>query len=354
MPNAKITVKDVGKKIISEYSFVLSFILLVIIAASVNKNFFTWTNISNIFVQSSMIGLIAMGMSMVISAGQIDISVGSQVAFIGGFGILVLNYTRSVWVMLAFCCAVGIALGAINGLLVTKGGMPSMIATMAMQSACRSVINHFGSGGPFTVDSELYESFRMLAVGGIEIGPSFKIPYLMIIFIVFVIIFDNIMRNTKLGKHVYAVGSNEVSARLSGINVDLVKTLTFVITGLMCGVAALIYASRMTAVAAASAGSAYEMDAIAAVAIGGTSMSGGRGKIVGTFAGVLMFKIISNILTAADVSTFLNGAISGAIIVIAVPCAGICGKSQLPAGRLLRRGAGAGQGPGGTVWRHRL
>ena len=121
MPNAKITVKDVGKKIISEYSFVLSFILLVIIAASVNKNFFTWTNISNIFVQSSMIGLIAMGMSMVISAGQIDISVGSQVAFIGGFGILVLNYTRSVWVMLAFCCAVGIALGAINGLLVTKG-----------------------------------------------------------------------------------------------------------------------------------------------------------------------------------------------------------------------------------------
>ena len=318
MPNAKITVKDVGKKIISEYSFVLSFILLVIIAASVNKNFFTWTNISNIFVQSSMIGLIAMGMSMVISAGQIDISVGSQVAFIGGFGILVLNYTRSVWVMLAFCCAVGIALGAINGLLVTKGGMPSMIATMAMQSACRSVINHFGSGGPFTVDSELYESFRMLAVGGIEIGPSFKIPYLMIIFIVFVIIFDNIMRNTKLGKHVYAVGSNEVSARLSGINVDLVKTLTFVITGLMCGVAALIYASRMTAVAAASAGSAYEMDAIAAVAIGGTSMSGGRGKIVGTFAGVLMFKIISNILTAADVSTFLNGAISGATIVIAV------------------------------------
>ena len=99
---------------------------------------------------------------------------------------------------------------------------------------------------------------------------------------------------------------------------DRVKTLTFVITGLMCGVAALIYASRMTAVAAASAGSAYEMDAIAAVAIGGTSMSGGRGKIVGTFAGVLMFKIISNILTAADVSTFLNGAISGAIIVIAV------------------------------------
>ena len=314
----KINIKDIFKKLLHEYSFVLSFILLVAIAASVNKNFFTWTNISNIFVQSSMIGLIAMGMSMVISTGQIDISVGAQVAFIGGFGILVLNKTGSVWVMLAFCCAVGMGIGMINGLLITKCGMPSMIATMAMQSTCRSVINHFGSGGPFTVDSKLYESFRVLAIGGIQITENFKIPYLMIIFIVATIIFDNIMRNTKLGKHIYAVGSNEVSARLSGINVDLVKIATYVITGLMCGLAAFIYASRMTAVAAASAATNYEMDAIAAVAIGGTAMSGGRGKIIGTFAGVLMFKIISNILTAADVSTFLNGAISGAIIVIAV------------------------------------
>ena len=318
MLSAKINIKDIFKKLLHEYSFVLSFILLVAIAASVNKNFFTWTNISNIFVQSSMIGLIAMGMSMVISTGQIDISVGSQVAFIGGFGILILNKTGSVWIMLAFCCAVGLGLGLINGLLITKGGMPSMIATMAMQSACRSVINHFGSGGPFTVDSKLYETFRILAVGGIQITKSFKIPYLMIIFIVAVIIFDNIMKNTKLGKHIYAVGSNEVSARLSGINVDMVKTTAYVVTGLMCGLAAFIYASRMTAVAAASAATNYEMDAIAAVAIGGTAMSGGKGKILGTFAGVLMFKIISNILTAADVSTFLNGAISGAIIVIAV------------------------------------
>ena len=318
MLNTKVNPKDIFKKLLTEYSFVLSFILLVIIAASVNKNFFTWTNISNIFVQSSMIGLIAMGMSMVISAGLIDISVGSQVAFIGGFGILILNRTGSVWAMLGFCSLIGIVLGGINGLLVTKGGMPPMIATMAMQSACRSVINHFGSGGPFTVDTSLFESFRLLAVGGIQITKNFKIPYLMLIFIAAVIIFDIVMKSTKLGKHVYAVGSNEVSARLSGINVDLVKSLTFIITGLMCGIAAFIYASRMTAVAAASAATNYEMDAIAAVAIGGTSMSGGRGKIAGTFAGVLMFKMISNILTAADVSTFLNGAISGAIIVIAV------------------------------------
>lgn len=313
----KINAKSFLKMLLKEYSFLLSLVLLIVIAGTVNSNFFTWTNISNIFVQSSMVGLIAMGMSMVISAGLIDISVGAQVAIIGGFGIQILNATGSVLIMLLFTCAFGLAIGTVNGLLVTKGHMPAMIATLAMQSACRSIINHFGAGGPFTVDKELYSFFRLLAVDGIGTA-SFKIPYLMLIFVAAGILFHVIMKYTRLGKHIYAVGSNEHSARLAGINVDFIKTIVFSITGVMCGIAAVIYASRMTAVAASSAAVNYEMDSIAAVAIGGTAMSGGRGKIAGTFVGVLMFKIISNILTAADVSTFLNGAISAAIIVIAV------------------------------------
>lgn len=322
-----MTPQSFFKKLVKEYSFFLSLVLLMIIAFCVNHKFFSWTNLSNIFVQSSMVGLIAMGMSMVISAGQIDISVGAQVAIIGGFGIEILNKTGSIFMMLLFCCAFGLAIGTVNGLLVTKGGMPAMIATMAMQSACRSIINHFGSGGPFTVDKTLYESFRQLAVGGIGFG-KFKIPYLMLLFIAAGIVFHIIMKHTKLGKHIYAVGSNETSARLAGINVDFVKIAIFSITGLMCGLAAVVYASRMTAVAASSAAVNYEMDAIAAVAIGGTSMAGGRGKIIGTFVGVLMFKIISNILTAADVSTFLNGAISAAIIVIAVLLQNVQNRSR--------------------------
>jgi ribose transport system permease protein len=313
----RFNVRNLAGKLVTEYSFVLSFLLLVVIAAAVNRNFFSWANISNIFIQSCIIGLIALGMSMVISAGQIDISVGSQVAFIGGFGVLVLNETGSVLVMLLFCASAGIIIGLINGLLVSKGGMPSIIATLATMAALRSVINHFGAGGPFTVDRAYYEVFRQIASGGIELF-GFKIPYFMIIFIVATIIFDVIMKRTRLGKHIYAVGSNEVSARLSGVNVDGVKTAVFVITGLMCGIAALLYASRTTAVAASNAALMFELDAIAAVAIGGTAMTGGRGKIWGTFLGVLMFSIIRNILTAADVSTFLQGAISGAIIVIAV------------------------------------
>jgi len=313
----RINFRELGIKLFTEYSFVLSFILLVILAATVNQNFFSWANISNIFVQSCIIGLIALGMSMVISAGQIDISVGSQVAFIGGFGVLVLNQTGSPMIMLAFTAGAGIVIGLINGLLITKGRMPSFIATMAMMGAARSIINHFGSGGPFTVDRDNYEQFRQIAAGGVGLF-GVNVPYLMLIFIAATIIFDVVMKRTRLGKHIYAVGSNEVSARLSGVNVDAVKTATFVITGLMCGIAALLYASRTTAVAASSAAVGFELDAIAAVAIGGTAMTGGRGKIFGTFLGVLMFKIISNILTAADVSTFLNGAISAAIIVIAV------------------------------------
>ena len=311
------TVRTIGQALTREYSFVLSFILLVVIGALVNKNFFSWSNISNLFVQGSMIGLISMGMTMVIGAGMIDISVGSQVAIIGGFGITILNKSGSGFVMLLFCIAFGLFIGLINGVLTTKGGMPPMVATLATMSACRAIVNYYGAGGPFTVRKDLYDNFRMLSVGDFGSG-YFKVPYLMVIFIAAVVVFDIIMKKTKLGKHIFAVGSNAKSARLSGINVDGVKIATFMFTGALCGVAALIYASRMTAVAAASAATGWEMDAIASVAIGGTAMSGGRGKIMGTFLGVLMFKIISNILTAANVSSYLNGAISAVIIVLAV------------------------------------
>lgn len=313
----KDSARQLGRALTGEYSFVLSFIVLVIIGAAINPNFFTWGNISNLFVQGCMIGLIAMGMTMVIGAGLIDISVGSQVALIGGFGIWVLNATNNVFVMLLFCVSAGLVIGLINGLLVTKGGMPPMVATLATMSAARAIINYYGAGGPFTVSRENYDSFRQIAIGGITIG-EFKIPTLMIILVAAVIVFDIIMKKTSLGKHIFAVGSNEKSARLSGINVDGVKIATYMITGAMCGIAALIYASRMTAVASASAANGWEMDAIAAVAIGGTSMTGGRGKIFGTFLGILMFRIISNVLTVADISSYLNGAISAAIIILAV------------------------------------
>ena len=315
--------KMILRKLFTDYSYLVSFILILLIAWYVNPNFFVWRNISTIFRQSATTtGIIALGMTMVICAGQIDISVGAQVAFLSGFGIQILNATGNIWLMLLFCLAGGALIGSINGVLIAYGHMPAMIATLAMQTSCRAIINHFGQGGPFAVANGIstepyYEAFRQIANGSFSLF-GLKIPYPMVIFIAVALLFGLIMQNTRLGKHIYAVGSNQVSARLSGVNVNMVKVAVFSITGLLCGFTSWLYSSSVMAVASASAGNGFEMDAIAAVAIGGTAMSGGRGKIIGTFLGVLIFKIIYNTLVAAKVPTFLTGAFSGAIIIVAV------------------------------------
>jgi len=207
-----------------------------------------------------------------------------------------------------------------------------MIATLAIQTSCRAIVNHFGQGGPYTVaggiaSQPFYEPFRQVAAGAVTVFGN-RVPYPMIMFIVMGLLIGLIMQRTRLGKHIYAVGSNQVSARLSGVNVDRTKIAVFAITGLLCGFTSWVYSSRLMAVAAANAGNQFEMEAIAAVAIGGTAMAGGRGKIIGTFLGVLMFKIIYNTLVAAKVPTFLNGAISGAIIIIAVLLQNVRGRKK--------------------------
>ena len=335
--NGSRTTKSSGKlalrKIFTDYSYLVSFILILIIAWYVNPNFFVWRNITTIFRQSATTtGIIALGMTMIICAGQIDISVGAQVAILSGFGILLLNATGNIWLMLLFCLAGGAVIGAFNGVLVAYGHMPAMIATLAMQTSCRAIINHFGQGGPFAVANGIstepyYDTFRQIANGSFNLF-GFKVPYPMVIFIVMALLFGLIMQNTRLGKHIYAVGSNEVSARLGGVKVNFIKVAVFAITGLLCGLTSWLYSSSVMAVAAASAGNGFEMDAIAAVAIGGTSMSGGRGKIIGTFLGVLIFKIINNTLVAAKVPTFLTGAFSGAIIIIAVLLQNVRGQRK--------------------------
>lgn len=328
-----LSAKSILKRLFGEYSYVVSFVLIIVIAVIVNPNFFRWRNFSNMFTQSaSTTGFIALGMTMVICAGQIDISVGAQVAIISGFGIEVLNATQSIWIMLLFCLSLGTMIGTFNGLLVAKGRMPAMIATLAVQTSCRAIINHFGQGGPFSVargisTEPFYEVFRRVANGAVPIF-GYNLPYPMILFIAFALLFGVIMQRTRLGKHIYAVGSSEIAAKMAGVNVDRTKIAVFAITGLLCGFTSWVYSSKLMAVAAANAGSGFEMDAIAAVAIGGASMSGGRGKIIGTFLGVLMFKMISNTLVAAQVPTFLTGAISGAIIIIAVLLQSMRGRTK--------------------------
>lgn len=309
----KIDFKKIWYGLTHDYNYWLSFIVLVLIAEIINPSFLSWGNIQNLFIQGSIIGIAAMGMSLVISAGMIDLSTGSIVAMTAGLGILVLNATGSIILCFLFCIVLGLLLGAINGLLVTKGKIAPFIVTLATMSAWRSVINQLGQGGPFTVSSDMYASFRTIAAGRI-----LGIPNLMIIFCIIAFITAMIMKKTKFGTYTYAIGSNEQASRLSGINVDKTKIKIFIYAGLMYGLSAFLLASRLTSIQAASAGQAYEMDAIAAVAIGGTSMAGGKGSILGTFIGVLILRIINTVLIMANVPPFLNGLVTGIVIIVAV------------------------------------
>ena len=302
------------KNIYSNYTFIFSFLVLVIIAIAINHSFLSWTNLSTLMLQSSIKGIIALGMTLVIISGQIDLSVGSQAALIAGLGVVVLNKTESPFIMLLFCMAFGIVLGTINGVITTKGKMAPFIVTLATMSAYRSIIVQLGQGGPFNIeDIKMVMSFRKIAA-----GKTIGIPNLAIIFVLITVIMILIIRYTKFGRYVYAVGSNENAAFLTGINVDRIKTLCFTLTGLLTGISSFLLASRLTSITAANVGNAFELDAIAAVAIGGTAMNGGRGKIFGTFLGAIMLQMIEGILIAARIPPFLSGLVKGIIIVLAV------------------------------------
>ena len=298
------------KKIYSNYTFVFSFLVLVVIATAINHSFLSWTNLSTLMLQSSIKGIIALGMTLIIISGQIDLSVGSQCALVAGLGVVVLNRTESPFIMLLFCMAFGALLGTINGLITNKGKMAPFIVTLATMSAYRSIIVQLGQGGPFNIKMKILMSFRKIAA-----GKFLGVPNLAVIFIIITILMVILVKYTKFGRYVYAVGSNENATFLTGVNVVKVKTL---LTGFLTGIASFLLSSRLTSITAANVGMSFELDAIAAVAIGGTSMSGGRGKIMGTFLGAIMLQMIEGILIAARIPPFLSGLVKGIIIILAV------------------------------------
>lgn len=301
------------KQFSSKYSYIISFIGLLTAATLINPRYFSYRNMSTLVLQASIKGIITLGMSLLIIAGMIDLSVGSIVALVSGLAVVVLNNTQNPWLMLLFSIAFGALLGSINGLLVTKGKIAPFIVTLATMSAYRSIIVQLGQGGPFNVSADILQEFRLIAAGEV-----LGIPNLALIFAAITVIVAVIMAKTKFGRYVYAVGSNEQAARLTGINVDRVKIMSFTITGLLCGVSAFLLASRLTSITAPNAGQSFELDAIAAVAIGGIAMTGGRGVIAGSFLGAIMLQMIEGILIAAKIPPFLNGLVKGVIIIFTV------------------------------------
>lgn len=293
-----------------EYSALFALILLIVVAGILNPRFLTSQNLINIVRQVSIIGIIAMGMTVIIISGGIDLSVGSVMALSGVTGMTVLNATGNIFLCIASTIIVAILSGFIIGMLVTKGKIAPFIATLGMMAVARSLAMFFIRGGNVVGQVKAYTV--------ISRGTLFGLRYPIYVFIVVTIIIWAVMKKTRFGRHVYATGSNEKATLLSAINVDRVKIGVYVLGGLLVSVAAVMEGATLNAISSANSGHQYELDSIAMVIIGGTRLEGGRGNIFGTFVGVLLIGVLNNLLNLMNVSPFLQGTVKGLIIITAV------------------------------------
>lgn len=294
----------------SEYSVIIAFVIIFVASTILNPRFLDLNNQLNILMQVSIIGIIAMGMTVVMLSGGIDLSVGSVLALAGVISILALNASGSILVGILTALLVGAFAGFLNGLMVAKGRIASFIATLGMMAGARSIALYIADGG--SVSGEV-SGFAAISNSDLWI---FDFP--IIIFLVMTAMVFVLMHKTRFGRYVYALGSNEKAALLSAIRVDRIKIGVYTLIGTLVGVAAIIESSRLNSISSSSSGSQYELDAIAAVIIGGTRMTGGRGKIIGTLFGVLILGILNNMMNLMNVSPHLQGFVKGLIIIIAV------------------------------------
>ncbi len=289
----------------------IGLILMIILLAIFNDNFLTTNNILNLLRQISINALIAFGMTFVILTAGIDLSVGSMLAL--GSALTAGMLTSGMDPILAICLGLflGLVLGAINGIIITKGKVAPFIATLATMTIFRGATLVYTDGKPITGLSDS-AAFEMIGK-----GYFFWIPVPVIFMIIVFIILYFVLNNTVFGRRVYAVGGNEEAATLSGIKTDNVKIWVYALTGMLSVLAGIILMSRLNS-AQPTAGSTYELDAIAAVVIGGTSLMGGRGRITGTLIGCLIIGVISNGLNLLNVSSFYQQIVKGAVILFAV------------------------------------
>jgi len=300
---------------------ILALILLVLVGTLMNENFLSYANVTNVLARSAFIGIIAVGMTFVITAGGLDLSVGSMAAFIAGVMILVMNALIPsmgiswgvILVGMATALATGALAGLFNGLLVTKARIEAFIVTLGSMGIFRSLVTWLADGGTISLDFDMRELYRPVYYEGL-LGVSWPI----LVFALVAVLGETAMRHTSFGRHCAAIGSNEQVARFSAVHVDRVRAATYVLLGLLVGLATIMYVPRLGS-ASASTGLLWELEAIAAVIIGGTVLKGGFGRVWGTVVGVLILSLIGNILNLTDlVSPYLNGAIQGVIIILAV------------------------------------
>ena len=294
---------------IKSWGLVIALVIISAVMSFANPNFFTVPNLVNVVRQISINGILAVGVTFVLLTGGVDLSLGSVVALAGVVAASAAHpHQYPVVVPLALGVLTGAACGAVNGFVVTKGRVAPFIATLGMMTVARGLALVVSGGRPV---SNLSPAFTRL--GGDVMG----IPIPAIILAVITLLSVVFLKNLRLGRYIYAVGGNEHAAWASGINVGMVKLLAYTVCGALAGVAGVVLAARITT-GQPNAGVGYELDAIAAVVIGGTSLSGGVGGVGGTILGSLLMGVINNGLDLMNVTSYYQSIVKGIIIVGAV------------------------------------
>ncbi|NOI28738.1 ribose ABC transporter permease [Vibrio coralliilyticus] len=312
-PNEAGSKKLFSKEWLIEQKSLIALIFLIVVVSFLNPNFFTVDNILNILRQTSVNAIIAVGMTLVILTAGIDLSVGSVLALCGAFAASLIALEVPVLVAVPTALFAGAALGVISGIIIAKGKVQAFIATLVTMTLLRGVTMVYTDGRPISTGfTDTADAFAWFGTG-YALGIPVPVWLMVIVFAAA----WYLLNHTRFGRYVYALGGNESATRLSGINVDRVKIGVYAICGLLSALAGIIITSRLSS-AQPTAGMGYELDAIAAVVLGGTSLMGGKGRIMGTLIGALIIGFLNNALNLLDVSSYYQMIAKAVVILLAV------------------------------------
>ncbi len=297
------------RELLQRFGLILSFLLLCVVLSLLSDRFLTVNNAVNVLRQSTINGIIAVGMTYVILTAGIDLSVGATLALSTVVTANLLQQGIPVLLAVLIGLALGAAVGFLNGLIITKARVPPFVATLGMMTVGRGLALTYTQGRPIT---GLPEAFRFIGTG--SLGP---IPMPIVIAGLTFLVGWVVLSRTRIGEYIYAIGNNPVAARYAGIATDSYITFVYVLAGLLSALAGMILVARLNS-AQPTAGIGYEFDAIAAVVVGGTSFAGGEGGLGGTLLGVLVIAVINNGLNLLNVSSFYQPVVTGIVIALAL------------------------------------
>lgn len=305
--------KRFNKAGLIEQKSLIALVVLIAVVSLINPHFFTMDNLLNIFRQTSINAIIAVGMTVVILTSGIDLSVGSVLALCGAFSASLIAMEVPVFIAIPAALFAGAFLGAISGFIISKGNVQAFIATLVTMTLLRGVTLVYTDGRPISTGfTDTADTFSWIGT-----GYTLGIPVPVWIMLVVFAGAWYLLNHTRFGRYIYAVGGNESAARLSGIDVDKVKIGAYAICGLLAALAGIIVTSRLSS-GQPTAGMGYELDAIAAVVLGGTSLMGGKGRIMGTLIGALIIGFLNNALNLLDVSSYYQMIAKAVVILLAV------------------------------------